>query len=346
MPASTALVASAAATTTTITTTTSSLANQSLSASAGGSGGGGGNAKYLRYVRSKLSKSRLNSVLSLAGSGGQAKELTGGDQSAPYQADLAAALSEPSELLLGQQLVASGAGPRVKSLAKLDVHRPVGVSLSSEPASGSSAGGDSSAELATPPEEGQVASTTGAKLRQQASVKKSTFFQGFRYTLRGRRGSKQRPQQQPTAAATTTTLATTITTTAIQNQTDELAAAATLQQSHSLSSISGGQSAQRSVSALGARHKLLHSDASTLAASSPSELVPELLVAGDTHQQAVEHFRAEQQQQVAASRFTTTLTSYQTSGSYSTARSAAFQTSSASSSSATFSVFQRKDSKR
>lgn len=40
--------------------------HQSSSVSSSSSGGGG-NAKYLRYVRSKLSKSRLNSVLSLSG---------------------------------------------------------------------------------------------------------------------------------------------------------------------------------------------------------------------------------------------------------------------------------------
>lgn len=54
-----------------MTTTTTTTATALTSAKNGHQSSGGGNAKYLRYVRSKLSKSRLNSVLSLS-SGGSA----------------------------------------------------------------------------------------------------------------------------------------------------------------------------------------------------------------------------------------------------------------------------------
>lgn len=84
------------------------------------------------------------------------------------------------------------------------------------------------------------------QLQQQSSFKKSTFFQGFRYTLKGRRGSKQVDKQQQELAT-------------VSSAEQQQGGSGSIQQSHSLSSISG-QPASR-LSSFGTskkfRHKLL-----------------------------------------------------------------------------------------
>lgn len=276
-----------------------------VSGSASGSGSGG-NAKYLRYVRSKLSKSRLNSVLSLTSS--SAKE-SAQNQSLTTQSEC---LSQQVEQVNGssssssnvrQQLAASGFQSELKRLERqqhlvsgdnnnnnnsgsgsgleqamevltkqsqqqqlrLEVHKQVVGSLSSEILMNSSkvdnilsSGGaqeflssassqNSLPPIGTPPALGSSKSTFSQ------SVKKSNFFQGFRYTLRGRRGSKQIQQQEKVDNLNS------------ENNED---VDATLQQSHSLTSISNNQPGQMRTSikcstkvggSKKLRHKLLHS---------------------------------------------------------------------------------------
>lgn len=233
---------------------------------AAGGSSGSGNAKYLRYVRSKFSKSRLNSVLSLTGSGkDSATPPTPADeQPAPEQAtngtgarnQLASSGNLQTELVRlerQQHLVASSTEvellARKSQQLRLDLREPLGAS----PAAGEQPAPDEGAGAAgaLPPAPRQL------QHQQQSGAKKSNFFQGFRYTLKGRRGSKQVSQApagslaggQPAAAAA-------------QQPAGE--SSATLQQSVSLSSISSqpAGSALR-LPGFGAskkfRHKLLHS---------------------------------------------------------------------------------------
>lgn len=212
---------------------------------------GGGNAKYLRYVRSKLSKSRLNSVLSLSGvgsgggkdstspsdslnpsffeqaSGGtinaglnQSRGSAGGNTNEPadqtggpleqlvdqeqtgcrelfekqQQQQLSTSDAASCSLLAKGVLIRTSQQIEMQRASLMKVHKPIGPSLSNEPA-------PISAFDLQQQQAGATTTTTTTNrqgtLRQQASMsKKSNFFSGFRSTLRGRRGSKQQASQQ------------------------------------------------------------------------------------------------------------------------------------------------------
>lgn len=207
-----------------------------------------GNAKYLRYVRSKLSKSRLNSVLSLTvgkqdslscspmGTGSGASKQATAD--AEGQSELAADKVHGElvkRLECKQELVSSSEQVRCES------HLTTSESL-------------------TPPEPsepGDAAALPPNPASSQVIKKSSNFFQGFRSTLKGRRGSKQVGQLQAKQDEPA-------------QQVEPESELSCLQQSQSLSSISSGQQAGNSImstssrlsSAFGAskkfRHKLLH----------------------------------------------------------------------------------------
>lgn len=218
------------ATTTTATTTTT---NQS---SVGASGVG--NAKYLRYVKSKLSKSRLNSVLSLAGGpsgSGLAKELAHPTSERPaeqvnnscsgpesfggqQQQQVEFARLERQQHLLTNSLDVELVAKQTSKLLRLDGHKPIEASLSNS-------------ESLAVEQDAQATSSV------RAHVKKSNFFQGFRYTLRGRRGSKQVDSKQHSSSA---------------DKTDEL------QQSNSSNSIASQQSIKL-INSKKLKHKLLQS---------------------------------------------------------------------------------------
>lgn len=270
------------------------LAGSSPSSSAGNSqsgGGGGGNAKYLRYVKSKLSKSRLNSVLSI---GGTSKDSTPTlasseiEQSSQQLAASGAAPPETSSALLSTASSVSSSSSMSSwsssSMARLEKQRlqvssgevellaqrsqqlslemlthrkPIGASLSNseligqQQAPGTGAG-DTLQANCLPPTSGS-ASKLQQQHQQQSSFKKSTFFQGFRYTLKGRRGSKQQANQQHQEQVATPTPAD----------------GGAIQQSHSLSSISNQPTGR--LGALGGskkfRQKLLLATAGQLSMS-------------------------------------------------------------------------------
>lgn len=182
------------------------LANQ-------GSLAGSSQAKYLRYVRSKLSKSRLNSVLSLGGGSsssacGRSTEepAASADERPPPAAAAAAAAAEGHHQVLlerQQHLVSTSANVDLVAgqVHQLSLHRPVGSSLS-----GLLLTGDSE----------RLGAAHSGSLKQ---AKRQNFFQGFRYTLR-RRGSKQVAALAPEPAS------------------PQLEEAASLQQSQSLTGLS------------------------------------------------------------------------------------------------------------
>ena len=198
-----------------------------------------GNAKYLRYVRSKFSKSRLNSVLSMASSAGSSAPSSastpcasaGSQCSSPASSGLASS----AELGAHQNPFLAGAEPQ--DAGATSGRRAVGPSLSSGGAGGAELGAAAAAE---------------EQQQQQQKSKKSTFFQGFRYTLRGRRGSKaagkrdassERPaglptsqQQQQQQFGLQVQL---------QQTTTSLASAAQMSSSQSLSSISANEQQQQ-----------------------------------------------------------------------------------------------------
>lgn len=256
----------------------SSTASGQLASASGQSSqsGSGGNAKYLRYVKSKLSKSRLNSVLSIGGSSSskeaQAQEieqsqLAANSQQLAASGVLAEATTTTSSSLLStlatgsisssssmsswssssmarlekQRLqVSSGEVELLAqrsqqlSLEMLTHRKPIGASLSNSELIGQqqAAGGDTPQPGNCLPPTSGSASKLVQQHQQQSSFKKSTFFQGFRYTLKGRRGSKaQQASQQEQQQAL------------LEQQLQQVAAdgANTIQQSHSLSSISAGQ---------------------------------------------------------------------------------------------------------
>lgn len=226
----------------------------------------GGNARYLRYVRSKLSKSRLNSVLSLTvgkqDSISSSALSTGAGSAASGKQNSDERCAADSQQVHGelmktvecrQELVSSSEQVSIESrLTTSESLKPLDASGSRNQPS------DSGDAAALPP-------NPATSIQQQQVIKKSSnFFQGFRSTLRGRRGSKQVAQLQHQ-----------------QKQDDQQPVEveqACLQQSHSLTSISSGQASSSNVistssrlsSAFGAskkfRHKLLHGVVSQQAA--------------------------------------------------------------------------------
>lgn len=182
----------------------SSSNNQQNQSNSSGSSGGGGNAKYLRYVRSKLSKTRLNSVLSLAGGssskqdqappghsvGAELPPLSGGGLSEiQLSAESSAMFVSQQHQQYQQRLDSDGTSQQFKA-ELVGAERQHHFGTSNLEVSGH---GERQQLLNQLPPSGTafVVSQQRRPLQQQASIKKSNFFQGFRYTLRGRRGSKQ-----------------------------------------------------------------------------------------------------------------------------------------------------------
>lgn len=180
--------------------------------------GVGNQTKYLRYVRSKLSKSRLNSMLSLT-----SKEQTTFDSSSspsssqlatPSTAELSGSSASPFATIEGQQqqqqqqLSESTPGEQLLGFNQT-LATATTTTTTSTTATFSHQQETFSQELARQPVGASlsICSTSGDQQhenidqqalrrtrQQQASTKKSNFFQGFRYTLRGRRGPKQQQQ--------------------------------------------------------------------------------------------------------------------------------------------------------
>ena len=201
------------ATTATATTTTSTT-NQSS--------GPGGNAKYLRYVRSKLSKSRLNSVLSLSGSPAASQAC-----SEQLESQQQSTLELPSAAARRRQVV----GPSLSSIEQaLAAHESDSASTGTPPGPGDE-----------PQQQASSKSTGGGGGGGSSAKTKSTFFQGFRYTLRGRRGSKsaQSKRDQSSDRVATVTSSKVVT---LQQQQPPPATVQPLSGSQSLSSISGSAS--------------------------------------------------------------------------------------------------------
>lgn len=177
-------------------------------------------------MRSKLSKSKLNSMLSLSAKDPPEVEQNSGQLRA--------------ELVQNQLLVASSA--QVELLAhqseqlRLDIpHKSLLGSISNELSN------PNSAEVEEPK----------AVQQQTSSKKSSNFFQGFRYTLKGRRSSKQVGQAEE--------MQTTQTTSTSFSETQ-------LQQSVSLTTISQQQPLRRLTTLGGSKkfsHKLLQNLTST-----------------------------------------------------------------------------------
>lgn len=188
-------------------TSSKQQANQSASASSSSSG----NAKYLRYVRSKLSKSRLNSVLSITSNASSAQQQQQQQQQQSKQdnstliSQVNSSIQQSSCLLEAQDLESQKLFDGQEKTFKAELVRLEGqqqmVSSSTDVmlsklsiASHKQLAGSLSNELT-----GELASSQAGKQQQSAS-KRSTFFQGFRYTLKGRRGSKMQAKQQADAA--------------------------------------------------------------------------------------------------------------------------------------------------
>ena len=301
---------------TSVLASASTNATSATTSSASSSSSGGGNAKYLRFVRSKLSKTRLNSVLSLTSSTKESAVCAGvvnntaadcivqgefgqeqaeaevevrgewnrrGKEAEREKGDCAREISRHQLATSGfqaelvrtecqQHLVCSSSSREVEQLARRSQQLRLDTASAacdeqicaghSPSATGAPSGGVEPGSSCLP-----LAPQAG-KQQHQSSFKKSNFFQGFRYTLKGRRGSKQVQKQQQQQQQQQ------------QFQAEQGQPTGPLQQSHSLTSISGSQQTGASrLGALGASKKLKHklllgSGAPSGASSQPSSDTP------------------------------------------------------------------------